>query len=741
MALPVVSRPGIAVPENRACGTPADQTVVVAFSHGLRKIRHLESFLQCKVIPESEARDTAVSVTAVIVWGRKKTTLPALEYANANHLPVWYIEDGWIRSASENAHSRLSYSLLVDRQGVYYDPETPSEIETLLNLSDTEFAELCSPQDLNRARQCRTTLVQHNITKYNYCKTADFSSVSKSNNLVLVIDQTLDDASVICGGMNAEKFCAMLDAAIVENPDAQVVVRTHPDVVAGIKQGYLSDYARRRDIPVLSGGDNPMAWVKRAQRVYTGTSQLGYEALLAGTSVSVFGKPFYAGWGLTDDRLRLTRRVRARTIDQMFYISHMVLARYCNPVTGSAWTLEECLEHVQLQQAMFQRNKGKLYCVGITAWKRAYVKQYLRSPDGEVQFGSLANLPADAQPVTWGFRQFANPPISGRTSGRQSPQYSTDLGPTLAQSPQNSTELGPTPVPNSGPTRMPQRIEDGFLRSTGLGSDFTAPGSLVVDQTGLYFDPSQPSDLETLLNEFDCQPKDIHRAVRLRQHILKSGISKYNIGETSQLFESPVDKKCVLVVGQVEDDQSVQRGCELVNTNQALLEAVRFNEPNAWIIYKPHPDVEAGNRKGIVATEILDRYADCVDRYSNIANCLDQCDELHTMTSLAGFEALMRGKKVVTYGAPFYAGWGLTNDKIALPTRRRNRTLDELVFMVLIQYPRYVDIETGEFTTPENLISRIEQLKNSAADGAPKNWVQRTLNKVVNIYKGVRYAP
>ena len=35
-------------------------------------------------------------------------------------------------------------------------------------------------------------------------------------------------------------------------------------------------------------------------------------------------------------------------------------------------------------------------------------------------------------------------------------------------------------------------------------------------------------------------------------------------------------------------------------------------------------------------------------------------DEVHTLTSLTGFEALLRGIEVHAYGGPFYAGWGLT---------------------------------------------------------------------------------
>ena len=43
-------------------------------------------------------------------------------------------------------------------------------------------------------------------------------------------------------------------------------------------------------------------------------------------------------------------------------------------------------------------------------------------------------------------------------------------------------------------------LEDGFLRSLDLGCKGAQPLSLVVDHTGIYYDATEPSDLENLLN-------------------------------------------------------------------------------------------------------------------------------------------------------------------------------------------------------------------------------------------------
>jgi capsular polysaccharide export protein len=86
-----------------------------------------------------------------------------------------------------------------------------------------------------------------------------------------------------------------------------------------------------------------------------------------------------------------------------------------------------------------------------------------------------------------------------------------------------------------------------------------------------------------------------------------------------------------------------------------------------------------------------------------------RADELHCLTSLAGFEALLRGKPVTVHGQPFYAGWGLTTDLAPIPRRRRRLDLEELVAGVLIAYPRYIDPRTGIPCGPEVLISRFAE--------------------------------
>ena len=261
------------------------------------------------------------------------------------------------------------------------------------------------------------------------------------------------------------------------------------------------------------------------------------------------------------------------------------------------------------------------------------------------------------------------------------------------------------------------RIEDGFVRSVGLGSDLIRPSSIVFDEKGLYFDPSKPSDLEEMLNNAVFSAENLERAKKIRAYIVEHHVTKYNIENYRPLEVANEGRKILLVVGQVEDDASISLGAGLVKTNIDLLEAVRADNPHAYIIYKPHPDVAAGNRKGRLSIGNALLFADHVETEASVISCIDVADELHTMTSLSGFDALLRGKKVVTYGQPFYAGWGLTTDVfktgLAFKRRTKKRSIDELVAAALIHYPIYWDWDLKGYTTCEAALLHLVKERNA----------------------------
>jgi capsular polysaccharide export protein len=230
----------------------------------------------------------------------------------------------------------------------------------------------------------------------------------------------------------------------------------------------------------------------------------------------------------------------------------------------------------------------------------------------------------------------------------------------------------------------------------------------VVDGDGIYYDPTRPSGLERVLAETDFAPALLARARRLIGLLVARGITKYNIGggATPELG-APAGVRRILVPGQVEDDRSVALGGAGITRNLELLERVRQANPDAFIVYKPHPDVDAGHRRGVIPDDVAARLADRVLRGISSAALLPAVDAVHTLTSLVGFEALLRGRSVVVYGQPFYAGWGLTDDRARLARRCRTLTIEQLVAGTLILYPRYLDPVTRLPCGPEVIIERL----------------------------------
>lgn len=264
------------------------------------------------------------------------------------------------------------------------------------------------------------------------------------------------------------------------------------------------------------------------------------------------------------------------------------------------------------------------------------------------------------------------------------------------------------------------RVEDGFIRSQGLGAALHPPGSVVVDRSGIYYDARSPSDLETLLATADFPAELVERARRLRSRLCATGVTKYG-REAGRMIGLPQGRRTVLAVGQVEDDLSVLMGGAGVTGNLDFLMRVRHAEPDAWIVYRPHPDVQAGHRKGHLPDATVLAHANAIDSGSPLMALVQAVDEVHVLSSLTGFEALMRDRPVTVHGMPFYADWGLTRD-LAATTGRRGRalTLDQLVAGALILYPRYIDPVTRLPCGPELMVDRM-----AAGSTPPVTWLIR----------------
>jgi len=570
------------------------------------------------------------------------------------------LEDAFVRSIQPGKGP--VYGLVADSRGIHYDVKGESDLLVALETGEPTgwMRHDIGGEDPEKLMALfRGT----GASKYNWFPGEYRDGKLPDQPGILVVDQTRGDAAIRHGGLDTDAFARMLRDALDQGGTGPVYVRAHPDHIHRKKhscfpEGLLGDARVKLLPPDLS----PAQCFSFCHTVMVGSSLMGMEALIHGRKVVTYGQPFFAGRGLTEDHGKVPAR-RAADVATLFRMAYLHYGHYFDPDTLEPCGLGAILEHLALQKEIFRRNRGHAVTAGFSPWKKKIVPGYLRSPAGELTQVSGLDEVAATKPdklLVWGRK---------------------------------------TEIPAAFKAKA-IRVEDGFIRSKGLGAAFNFPYSWVLDETGIYFDAGAPSDLENLLNG-GFQESELGEARELIQVLREKRLSKYNLaGERISLDKSKVgNRKVILVPGQVEADASIGFGSPEVKSNIELLRGVRAAEPDAFIIFKAHPDLVAGARHGNVMPAGFTEASDMAVTEGNVLDWLDVCDEVHTMTSTVGFESLIRQVPVVTYGMPFYAAWGLTTDRLQCPRRTRRLTLEELVCGALIRYPRYLNPATGEFTT------------------------------------------
>ncbi len=262
-------------------------------------------------------------------------------------------------------------------------------------------------------------------------------------------------------------------------------------------------------------------------------------------------------------------------------------------------------------------------------------------------------------------------------------------------------------------------IEDGFLRSVGGSAGQSAPFSLTIDRQRPFFDSRGPSDLEDLLRTYDFESDStlMERARAGMAAMRAQRIGKYGGQPSAGPLDLPEEAgRRILVVGQVESDASIRFGAERPILNNDLVRLAAAENPGATILYKPHPDVLKGVRSPSSDPSEVAGLCHVLTRPVPLADVLDAVEHVYTITSLAGFEALLRGKRVTVSGSPFYAGWGLTDDRQANPRRGRLLSIEALFAGVYLLYARYFDPRTG---APRCFETTLGEMKEWQDAGVP----------------------
>ncbi|MAY33857.1 MAG: beta-3-deoxy-D-manno-oct-2-ulosonic acid transferase [Rhodovulum sp.] len=591
------------------------------------------------------------------VWGKSPTAHRGEKMAQKSGVPLVRFEDAFLRSVHPGrAGGRGPLGILIDEDGLYFDPTSPSRIEKILTSAPLDDGAI-----LSRGRDALGRIRHLHLSKYNAHL---LDAPCPAPGYVLVIDQALNDASVTASGAGSALFKEMLAFAQIEHPGAQILIKTHPETIAGFRAGYFGPEDENHRVSLFADPVSPWSLLDGAVGVYTVSSQFGFEAIMAGHKPRVFGQPFYAGWGLSLDENPVPRRTRTLTRTQLFAGAMMLAPTWYDPHLDRLCPIEDAISALEAEARAWRDDHAGWDAVGMRLWKRPHMRQI---------YGGYGGM------------RFTETPRGDR--------------PCMVWA--NKADQAPDTA---------ARVEDGVIRSRGLGAELIPPLSLSLDRRGIYYDPTAPSDLEDLINAAPNLPEgERRRTERLITRITNANLTKYNlVGDVA--VDLPDDRHVILVPGQVGDDASITKGATGgVKTNADLLRRARADNPDAYIIYKPHPDVVAGLRDGAVPDEVL-TLADRIMPGGDMGALLSKVDEVWTLTSTTGFEALLRGVPVTCLGAPFYAGWGLTRDLAPTPARRGARPdVVALAHAVLIGYPRYFDPVMRTPAPPEVIMTRLEQ--------------------------------
>jgi capsular polysaccharide export protein len=234
-------------------------------------------------------------------------------------------------------------------------------------------------------------------------------------------------------------------------------------------------------------------------------------------------------------------------------------------------------------------------------------------------------------------------------------------------------------------------LEDGFIRSFGLGVEGSPSFSIVKDNMGIYYDATAPSKLEHILNSYDFE-SDIELmgiAKEAKAKIIEYKISKYNNFKEVDLSYLNNGKDKVLIVAQTYGDSSLEYGLgDTFSTKEIITDAIQDN-PYAEVYIKIHPDVLSGKKESDIHKKEIPVSCHILTDNANPIELMGYFDKVYTKTSGMGFEALLLNKEVYCYGLPFYAGWGATKDKLSSNRRTKLLSVDEIFAGAYILYSSY----------------------------------------------------
>lgn len=342
---------------------------------------------------------------------------------------------------------------------------------------------------------------------------------------------------------------------------------------------------------------------------------------------------------------------------------------------------------MDLHDSTIASNHGRWVCVVARRWKKVVLQDYLQGATSLQFYTKLPRHPSV-------YRHADNLLVWGRQ----------------------------TSIPHELLVQHPHlkvvTAEDGFISSRGLGLTGSFYYSLLLDRLGVHYDTQAPSQLQQMLNQHPLTMSDEHFGEELIDFIREHRLNKCNLAshDVDAAATLPRHRTTILAIGQVEGDQALRYSQSPIRSNKDLLRVIREKHPEAWVVYKPHPnDVRKGYLSGNRAF-LWSQHCDQLACDGDISHWIDAVDSVHVISSTAGLEAMIRGKPVHTYGTPGYAGWGITSDWADQPGRSRRLNINQLTAIMLGHYPRYYNWSNGRFCDAMSCLRHLQAINSKVID-------------------------
>lgn len=657
---------------------------VTAFSRGIIEIPTLGILLGVETfVPRPRARANPSDLDAVVGWGFKATATRARGFASRNGLRYIALEDGFLRSAGNSVVKPPPISVVLDDLGIYYEARQPSRLEALIAQSAGD------PGLMETGREARRRMVDLGLTKYNTLGKGHPADRLGRRRRVLLIDQTFNDQSVAGAGASAVTFQRMLSEALAAYEASDIVVKSHPDVIAGRARGYLDQDAARHGVEVLREHLGTYELLPWFDEIWTVSSGFGFEALMAGAKVCCFAAAFYAGWGLTDDsrsepraQAWMKRRTHGITADMLAAAALVAYPRYADPVRDETLSALTAMDRLEAWRDRYLVETRNFVAVGFSTQKRVVARNFFEAGPGHLSFCEPAEAIELATALSAGLLVWGD---------RIDPQ----LEETARRSGLAVTRLGP-----------------GAMDARAVATEAVPLPSIAQDDLGIDYDATRASSFEDLVNTAAFDPLLVARAAYLGERLVALDRAAAASGGDlkSSVLARAEGRPVVVVVGDLLNKAQTRLGQAAIRNNRALLRAARREAPDAYVVFMEPPGLESRRRAGWVPHAALRPYADLILCDPDMSALFEIAAEVHVNTSSLGLMALLYGAKVVSWGMPAYAGWGVTEDRAPIPRRSRRLSRDELLAAIFLLYPRYLDPQTGIPCEAEDLVRRIEAL-------------------------------